>query len=81
MLIDPSRIPALKIFAAPAFPDERGFLLQSWVASDLEARAVGPSGAAPYRVGENTRSVLEGVLGYEQARIDELLALGAVAAP
>ncbi len=47
----------------------------------LDARAVGPSGAAPYRVGENTRSVLEGVLGYEQARIDELLALGAVAAP
>ena len=40
MLIDPSRIPALKIFAAPAFPDERGFLLQSWVASDLAARGL-----------------------------------------
>ena len=47
----------------------------------LDGRLVGPSGPAPYRVGENTRSVLEGVLGYERARIDELLALGAAHAP
>lgn len=47
----------------------------------LDGRPVGPSGPAPYRVGENTRSVLEGVLGYPAARIEELLALGAVAAP
>ena len=40
MLVDPSRIPAIKIFEAPAFPDERGFLLQSWVASDLAARGL-----------------------------------------
>src|SRR5947207_15765044 len=40
MLVDPSRIPAVKIFEAPAFPDERGFLVQSWVASDLDARGI-----------------------------------------
>jgi dTDP-4-dehydrorhamnose 3,5-epimerase len=37
MLVDPSRIPALKILTAKTFPDERGELLQSWVKQDLEA--------------------------------------------
>ena len=37
MLVDSSRIPAVRIFEAPVFPDERGFLLQSWVATDLAA--------------------------------------------
>src|SRR5437867_379345 len=40
MLVDPSRIPAVRIFEAPVFPDERGFLLQSWVATDLAARGL-----------------------------------------
>src|SRR5947199_303946 len=40
MLVDSSRIPAVRIFEAPVFPDERGFLLQSWVATDLAARGL-----------------------------------------
>src|SRR2546430_7485193 len=40
MLVDPSRIPAIAIFEAPTFPDERGFLLQSWVKSQLAARGI-----------------------------------------
>src|SRR5438876_841821 len=40
MLVDPSRIPAITIFEAPTFPDERGFLLQSWVKSQLAARGL-----------------------------------------
>jgi dTDP-4-dehydrorhamnose 3,5-epimerase len=40
MLVDPSRIPAVKIFTAKSFPDERGFLLQSWVQHDLDALGI-----------------------------------------
>jgi len=40
MLVDPARIPAVRIFTAPSFPDERGFLLQSWVRQDLETRGI-----------------------------------------
>jgi CoA:oxalate CoA-transferase len=47
----------------------------------LDGHPLGPSGPAPYRVGEHTRAVLEGVLGYPPARINELLALGAAHAP
>jgi crotonobetainyl-CoA:carnitine CoA-transferase CaiB-like acyl-CoA transferase len=47
----------------------------------LDGRPVGPSRAAPYRVGEHTRAVLTGVLGYPAARIEELLAQGVAAAP
>jgi dTDP-4-dehydrorhamnose 3,5-epimerase len=40
MLVDPSRIPALRIVTAKVFPDERGFLLQSWVRQDLTAAGI-----------------------------------------
>src|SRR5439155_707633 len=40
MLVDPSRIPAVNIFEAPTFPDERGVLLQSWIGSNLAARGI-----------------------------------------
>ncbi|MFN8545167.1 MAG: dTDP-4-dehydrorhamnose 3,5-epimerase [Candidatus Binatia bacterium] len=40
MLIDPDRMPGVKVFPAKHFPDERGFLLQSWVAQDLAAAGV-----------------------------------------
>jgi dTDP-4-dehydrorhamnose 3,5-epimerase len=36
MQVDPSRIPEVKVLTAKTFPDERGFLLQSWVKQDLE---------------------------------------------
>lgn len=47
----------------------------------LDGRPVGPAAAAPYRVGDHTREVLVGVLGYSETRIAELLEAGAIAAP
>jgi len=46
----------------------------------LDGRPTGPTGPAPYEVGQHTRAVLGDVLGYPPARIDELRALGVVAA-
>lgn len=40
MQVDPSRIPAVKVITAKHFPDERGFLLQSWVQADLAAAGI-----------------------------------------
>ncbi|HJQ83104.1 MAG TPA: dTDP-4-dehydrorhamnose 3,5-epimerase [Candidatus Binatia bacterium] len=40
MLVDPSRIPAVKIITAKTFPDDRGVLLQSWVKQDLETAGI-----------------------------------------
>jgi crotonobetainyl-CoA:carnitine CoA-transferase CaiB-like acyl-CoA transferase len=47
----------------------------------VDGSPAGPSRPAPYRVGEDTRSVLANVLGYSATRIEELLAQGAAAAP
>jgi crotonobetainyl-CoA:carnitine CoA-transferase CaiB-like acyl-CoA transferase len=47
----------------------------------LDGQPVTPHAGAPYRVGEHTRRVLEEFLGYDRARVDGLLAQGAVAAP
>jgi crotonobetainyl-CoA:carnitine CoA-transferase CaiB-like acyl-CoA transferase len=47
----------------------------------LDGRPLTPRGGAPYRVGEHTRRVLEEFLGYGRARVDELVAQGAAAAP
>ena len=47
----------------------------------LDGRPVEASGPAPYRAGEHTREVLGKVLGYAPERVEELLRLGAVAAP
>ena len=58
--------------------DDAFTFLLSWEFMSLTSWALV---MAHHRVGENTRSVLEGVLGYERARIDELLALGAAHAP
>jgi dTDP-4-dehydrorhamnose 3,5-epimerase len=40
MQVDVARIPALKVITAKSFPDERGFLVQSWVKQDLEAAGI-----------------------------------------
>lgn len=37
---EPHQIPAVTIFQAKTYPDERGFLLQSWVKQDLAALGV-----------------------------------------
>jgi dTDP-4-dehydrorhamnose 3,5-epimerase len=39
-LLEECRIPDVKVFAARSFPDERGYLLQSWVRADLQALGV-----------------------------------------
>ncbi|HVN85515.1 MAG TPA: dTDP-4-dehydrorhamnose 3,5-epimerase [Candidatus Binatia bacterium] len=40
MRSDINRIPAVKILTANHYPDERGFLLQSWVKKDLDAAGI-----------------------------------------
>jgi len=42
---------------------------------------VGPRVPAPYRVGEHTRAVLGGVLGYAPERIAALARAGAIEVP
>jgi dTDP-4-dehydrorhamnose 3,5-epimerase len=40
MLRAPEQIPGLKVLTAKHFPDERGFLLQSWVGQELDALGI-----------------------------------------
>lgn len=40
MLLDASRMPGIKVVVAKTFPDQRGFLLQSWVKADLEVAGI-----------------------------------------
>lgn len=47
----------------------------------LDRKPVGPAGPAPYRVGEHTRVVLQGLLGYAPARVQALAAGGVIEAP
>jgi CoA:oxalate CoA-transferase len=47
----------------------------------IDGRPVAPAGPAPYRVGEHTRAVLSGLLGYKDRDIDELAQAGAIEAP
>jgi CoA:oxalate CoA-transferase len=44
----------------------------------VDGGPVAPAAGAPYRIGEHTRQVLGGLLGYPAARIDELAAAGAI---
>lgn len=45
----------------------------------LDGQPVHPRGAAAYRVGEHTREVLGGLLGYDETRIADLLKAGVIA--
>jgi crotonobetainyl-CoA:carnitine CoA-transferase CaiB-like acyl-CoA transferase len=47
----------------------------------LDGQAVTPAGPAPYRVGEHTRAVLTGLLGYKERDINDLAQAGAIGAP
>ena len=47
----------------------------------VDGAPVTPSGGAPHRVGENTRSVLRQVLDYPEGRIDALVKSGVIVAP
>ncbi len=47
----------------------------------VDREAVHAKGAAPYRVGENTRAILASTLGYPADKIEALMKTGALAAP
>ena len=40
MRLEPEQLSPVKVFPAKTFPDERGFLLQGWVASELAAAGI-----------------------------------------
>jgi crotonobetainyl-CoA:carnitine CoA-transferase CaiB-like acyl-CoA transferase len=66
----------------PAVPHPtRGSVRVTGTPFHLDGAPVGPAGPAPYRIGEHTRAVLEGLLGYDGARMDALRAAGAIATP
>jgi crotonobetainyl-CoA:carnitine CoA-transferase CaiB-like acyl-CoA transferase len=71
---------ARRFFPAVPHP-ERGAVRITGTPFQLDGRPLGPAGPAPYRVGEHTRAVLEGLLGYEPGRVTKLLALGVAQAP
>jgi len=68
-----------------AFPDvphpSRGRVRVTASPYHWDGRPVHPAGPAPYRVGEHSRLVLSGLLDYAAARIDTLIACGAVEQP
>ena len=47
----------------------------------IDDEPVHPRGPAAYRVGEHTRAVLAGLLGYDAGRIAELSSAGVIQAP
>jgi dTDP-4-dehydrorhamnose 3,5-epimerase len=38
--LEPAQMPGIKVLTAKRFPDERGWLIQSWVKADLEAAGI-----------------------------------------
>jgi len=68
-----------------AFPDvphpTRGSVRVTASPYHWDGKPVPPAGGAPYRVGEHSRLVLSGLLGYDAKRIDTLISSGAVEAP
>jgi CoA:oxalate CoA-transferase len=69
-----------RFFASVPHP-ARGAARVSGTPFHLDGRPLGPRGSAPYRAGEHTRAVLEGLLGYEAEHVTKLLALGVAHAP
>jgi crotonobetainyl-CoA:carnitine CoA-transferase CaiB-like acyl-CoA transferase len=68
--------------AFPAVPHPtRGSVRVTASPYHWDGRPVHPAGPAPYRVGEHSRLVLSGLLGYDAKRIDTLIASGAVEQP
>jgi CoA:oxalate CoA-transferase len=63
--------------ARAAFPQvphaHRGKVRVTATPFHLDGRPLAPAGAAPYNVGEHTRQVLRGFLGYSTERIDALM--------
>ena len=68
-----------------AFPEvphrTRGTIRVTATPFHVDGAPLQPAGPAPWRIGEHTREVLGGVLGYTPARLDELRRAGAIAEP
>jgi crotonobetainyl-CoA:carnitine CoA-transferase CaiB-like acyl-CoA transferase len=66
--------------AFPTVPHPaRGSVRVTATPIQVDGRPSLPRGPAPYRVGEHTREILSTVLGYSDARIEELKTAGAIA--
>jgi len=66
----------------PALPHPtRGSVRVTASPYHLDGEPVHPRRPAAYRVGEHTREVLVGLLGYEDDRVTDLLAAGVISAP
>jgi dTDP-4-dehydrorhamnose 3,5-epimerase len=60
MLRQPSDLPGIVLFTANSFPDDRGFLLQSWVKRDLDRQGI-PSSFAQAIQTHSRRGVVRGL--------------------
>jgi len=73
------------LLARGAFPEvphpTRGSVRVTASPYHWDGKPVHPAAGAPYRVGEHSRLVLSGLLGYDAAHIDALIRSGAVEAP
>jgi len=73
------------LVAREAFPEvphpTRGSVRVTASPYHWDGKPTRPAGGAPYRVGEHSRLVLSGLLGYDADRIDALIRSGALEAP
>jgi CoA:oxalate CoA-transferase len=71
--------------ARSAFPEiehpARGHIRVTALPFHVDGQPVAPAGRAPYRIGEHTRAVLAGFLGYSAERIEALRAQGVIEIP
>jgi crotonobetainyl-CoA:carnitine CoA-transferase CaiB-like acyl-CoA transferase len=85
-VLSPTEVVALPhLEARNAFPEiphpTRGKVRVTAVPFHVDGHPSPPAAGAPYRIGEHTRAVLGGLLGYSAARIDELAQASVIAAP
>ena len=82
-VLSPVEVMALPhLEARTAFPEvphpARGKIRVTAVPFHVDGHPSPPAAGAPYRIGEHTRHVLGGLLGYSAARIEELAKAGAI---
>lgn len=85
-MLSPEEIVAHPHMAArSAFPEVehpvRGRIRVTAAPFHIDRAPVAPAGPAPYRIGQHTRAVLSGFLGYAEERIDALASSRAVELP
>jgi crotonobetainyl-CoA:carnitine CoA-transferase CaiB-like acyl-CoA transferase len=79
-VVDAPHLEARRAFPSVAHPT-RGSVRVTAAPFHIDGAPVAPAGPAPYRPGEDTRTVLAELLGYGPDRIAELARLGVVAGP